>query len=153
MAVLHSSRAEHEHGVLNRDARPIRGSTPRRTSIRTVSPPSDLRSTRPVRGLNCDVYRAARTEVREEVAFVGRYEGARYDSAQAQVAIYPFKRAIELCPCDHCPQAAMCCDLQLACRAFAKFVRGVQWRNTVRKPTHKRYLQLFASDARGVPRC
>jgi hypothetical protein len=53
---------------------------------------------------------------------------------------------LSLCPCDRCPHAPMCCDLQLACRAFGKFVRGVQWRGTTRKPTHARYLRVFASN-------
>jgi hypothetical protein len=58
-----------------------------------------------------------------------------------------------LCPCDRCPSAAMCCDLQLACRAFGQFVRGVQWRGTARKPTHARYLRVFGSEGSGVPPC
>jgi len=58
-----------------------------------------------------------------------------------------------LCPCDRCPHAAMCGDLRLACRAFSRFVRGIQWKNTVRRPTHKRYLQLFASENSGAPPC
>jgi hypothetical protein len=57
------------------------------------------------------------------------------------------------CPCDRCPQAALCGHLQLACRAFSQFVRGVQWTSTARRPTHKRYMQLFASEASGEPPC
>jgi hypothetical protein len=53
----------------------------------------------------------------------------------------------EPCPCDRCPQAAMCCDLQLACRAFARFVRGVRWKDAARKPTHERYLKVFSSES------
>lgn len=76
-----------------------------------------------------------------------------HDRAQARPALSALKSPVGLCPCDRCPHAAMCCDEQLACRAFAQFVRGVQWRSTVRKPTHKRYVQLFASDACGAPSC
>lgn len=118
MAVLHSSRAQHGCGVLNRDLKPTRSSPGSRPPIRAAYLPTERRS-------------PGRTQV------------------QATLLWSPAGR----CPCDRCPHAAICCDLQLACRAFAQFVRGVQWGSTVRKPTHKRYLQLFASDTCGAPPC
>lgn len=48
-------------------------------------------------------------------------------------------------PCDGCSHANACGERQLACEAFAEYVRTGQWkiRDARRLPTRRPYLRLF----------
>jgi hypothetical protein len=133
MAILDSNRARPGHGVLAAHL----GTSDWKVRVNTDSRPVSGRESKPDRAPT---------------------PGARLDPEQpvgTKVirALCASNSAAASCPCDRCPQAALCSDLQLACRAFSQFVRGVQWTSTARRPTHKRYVQLFASEASGEPPC
>lgn len=53
--------------------------------------------------------------------------------------------APEPAPCDSCPYADTCRKRQLACRAFAEYIRTGRWKGlaTPRLPTRRPYLRLF----------
>jgi hypothetical protein len=134
MAVLHSNRARIGSGTLAYHLE---------SANYTVRINTDTRSMRGVHQSNlasCPTSRAGLNPARH-LGIGSRRHLCVLNSVQAP------------CPCDRCPQAALCGDLQLACRAFSQFVRGVQWTSTARRPTHRRYVQLFASEASGEPPC
>jgi hypothetical protein len=134
MAVLHSNRACLGSGAL--------ASHPPATNC-PVPVDTDPRSIRGVRESNLAGGRKSRADLR----FV---QGL---GTRARRVLWVLNSVQAPCPCDRCPHAALCGDLRLACRAFSQFVRGVQWTSTARRPTHKRYVQLFASEASGEPPC
>ena len=134
MAVLHSNRACLASGAL--------AAHPPATNC-LVPANTDPRSIRGVRECNL----AGGRKIRAKLSF-GKGVGTR-----ARHALWMLNSGQGPCPCDRCPQAELCGDLHLACRAFSQFVRGVQWTSTARRPTHKRYVQLFASEASGEPPC
>lgn len=143
MAISHCSRERYACIVLDCFAGSISAQPAPKTAPRTPARPS----------FQAHKSRAkAIVRLHEPVSLTGS-GGAKHSCAEVHGVPHRADAAMQSCPCDHCPCAAMCCDLQLACRAFAQFVRGIEWRGTVRQPTHKRYLQLFASEACGVPSC
>ena len=143
MAILHSNRARPGR-VVSAGYLDLGGASPlQRVCNGQAHLQTDSGSMRVLRNSNLDPGPTSRAK-RDRAQGVGTKE---------QRAIRLLNPPEALCPCDRCPQAAICCDLQLACRAFSKFVRGVQWKNAARSATHKRYLQLFASQTSGVPPC
>lgn len=56
----------------------------------------------------------------------------------------PLNFAAEPAPCDDCPHAAMCRAHQLACKAFAAYVRTGCWKASQRRlPNPRAYRRLF----------
>jgi hypothetical protein len=90
--------------------------------------------------------RASPAEVRVQATLASLTKRARQFRAEHERVLSAMRSPLGPCPCDRCPHAAMCCDLQLACRAFGQFVRGAEWRGTARRPTHARYLRAFGSE-------
>jgi hypothetical protein len=134
MAVLHSNRARLGSGTL---------ASHLEASNYTVRVNTDPRWIHGVRGSNLAGSPTSRAGLRP----------GQHSATRARRVVWVLNSVQAPCPCDRCPQAALCGDLHLACRAFSQFVRGVQWTSTARRPTHKRYVQLFASKASGEPPC
>ena len=55
------------------------------------------------------------------------------------------ERAAESMPCDGCAHVLTCMRRQLACRAFAQYVRSGRWKAqpSVSLPNRRSYLRLF----------
>lgn len=65
----------------------------------------------------------------------------------------PFNFAAEHAPCDDCPNAAMCRARQLACKAFAAYVRTGCWKASQRRlPTPRAYRRLFGHSSERIKR-
>jgi hypothetical protein len=142
MAVLHSSRARKGRGVLQTYLAPARARVPS-SDFHIAAEHRSMLRVRVLEPDHASPARASRAELRGR-ATLGS-SGAQQFRAEEQHVLSAMRSPLGPCPCDRCPHAAMCCDLQLACRAFGQFVRGVQWRGTARKPTHARYVRVFGS--------
>jgi hypothetical protein len=143
MAILHFSRARHGRDVLQSCLAPACTARVPNSALRIAA---DNRSMQCARVPDLDPgspARASRAGVRGQATQARRAQQFQDEERRVLSAM---RSNLGPCPCDRCPHAAICCDLHLACRAFGQFVRGVHWRGTVRKPTHARYLRVFASE-------
>jgi hypothetical protein len=150
MAVSYSSRTHCGSGVIDRPPYSSGAAALLPRPIQSTVICTEYRPVQPKYGV--PAYRIA-AEPPERGSF-----GFRAGRRQAQAegggrAFRPREAHPEASPCDRCPCAAMCGDLQLACRAFSLFVRGDSWRAAPRRPTHGRYLRIFAPESGGSPSC
>jgi hypothetical protein len=146
MAVLHSSRAHKGRGVLQTYLAPARASRVPSSGFRIDAEHRAMPSVRVPEFDLAGRDRASRAELRGQATLASFSKRAQQSRAEEQHVLSAMRSPLGPCPCDRCPHSAMCCDLQLACRAFGQFVRGVQWRGTARKPTHARYQRVFGSE-------
>jgi hypothetical protein len=145
MAVLHSSRARKARGDLQTYLSPTRASRVPSSGSRIDVEHRSMHCVR-VRDLDrAGPDRASRAQLMGQATLASLSKRTQQFRAEERHLLSALRSPLGPCPCDRCPHAAMCCDLQLACRAFGQFVRGVQWRGTARKPTHARYLRVFGS--------
>ena len=59
--------------------------------------------------------------------------------------IQQFDPPLEPVPCDGCPHAVTCCSRQLACNAFAEYVKTGRWKAqpSSRLPSRRPFQKLF----------
>jgi hypothetical protein len=75
----------------------------------------------------------------------GRSSAFRVASQTLQHETDQLEHAPEPMPCDGCAHVITCTRRQLACRAFAQYVRSGRWKAqpTVSLPNRRSYMRLF----------
>jgi hypothetical protein len=75
----------------------------------------------------------------------GRSLGFRDAPQTLQQEPEHLEHALEPMPCDGCAHVITCTRRQLACRAFAQYVRSGRWKAqpSVSLPNRRSYLRLF----------
>lgn len=75
----------------------------------------------------------------------GRSPGLSVAPQNLQQEPEQLEHALDLMPCDGCPHVITCRRRQLACRAFAQYVRSGRFKaqSSVNLPNRRSYLRLF----------